>query len=107
MGDAELTWTAQPMIPSKVAVATTIWISNSFWILCAGIQMMMGKYNRMNKTNPISPVVVIPALNQGQSWLMHAWRSVTHLSGRVFFSRKNDGKIELRIMTKAWPPKYI
>jgi hypothetical protein len=64
--------------------------------------MMMGKYNKMNRTNPITPVVVIPALHYCQISRMHTLRrNRAYLSGRVFFSRKKDGKIELRMMTKA------
>jgi hypothetical protein len=51
---------------------------------------MTGKYKMMKSTKPMSPGVVIPAD-----------------PGKVFFILKNDGKIELRIITKAWPPKYI
>jgi hypothetical protein len=51
---------------------------------------MIGKHKIMNNTEPVSPGVVIPTD-----------------SGKVFFILKNDGKIKLRMMTKAWPPKYI
>lgn len=51
---------------------------------------MIGKYRMMNSTNPMSPGVVIPAD-----------------FGRVFFIVKNEWESELRMITKAWPPKYI
>lgn len=49
---------------------------------------MIGKYNRIKRTNPMRPGVVIPAL-----------------LGRVFSMCKKLGKIELRMITKASPVK--
>ena len=51
---------------------------------------MIGKYKQMKSMNPMSSLVVRPAL-----------------VGRVFRILRNVGKIELRMITKASPPKYI
>lgn len=65
---------------------------------------MMGKYRSMNKTNPIKLGVVIPALFKISCSLVLKDSVGTDLAGRVLRIRKNDGKIELRMITKASPP---
>jgi hypothetical protein len=68
---------------------------------------MIGKYRMIKRTNPINPGVVIPALSVLLALIQHQCVSAAYLSGRVFFILKKVGKIELRMSTKACPPKYI
>jgi hypothetical protein len=68
---------------------------------------MIGKYNKMNSTNPINPGVVIPALYRSVKLVYWLIVGVTYLSGSVLRICKKLGLSEFRIITKACPPKYI
>ena len=69
---------------------------------------MIGKYNKMNSTNPINPGVVIPAL-YGSVKLLNKLIiiGVTYLSGSVLRMCKKLELREFKMITKACPPKYI
>ena len=69
---------------------------------------MIGKYMMMKRTNPIRPGVTIPALRSVRFiFAVLVFVESAYLSGRVFFIRKKVGNMDFRMMTKAWPPKYV